>query len=165
MKVQLPQNYRRVSDAFEGLPEGDKARIISHLESQPDSAALDKTVNQILHNGGQEAELVGRIFQRNVNPAAKGGVEPEGIRTVDNKKLEPIQKKDGGTGAPAPGELETEQPHTSTVNPPSTGHPGRTVNQPGSPARTMTSTDGSKVEATSPPAKPADRGPALGAGE
>jgi hypothetical protein len=131
MKVQLPQNYRRVADAFDGLPEADKARVISHLESQPGPTELNKTVDQIIHNGGPEAELVGRIFQRNVNPAEKQGQAPGGIRTVDNKKLEPIQRKDAGTGAAGAGELQTEEPHTSTANPPAHGHEGRTVAQPG----------------------------------
>lgn len=129
MKVQLPQNYKRVADNFDGLPEADKARIVSHLESQPDPNALDRTVTQIIHNGGQEAELVGRIFGRAVNPAKPS--EQVGQRTVNNKPLEPIQMKDAGTGQAGAGELQTEEPHTSTVNPPSIGHEGRTVNQPG----------------------------------
>lgn len=135
MGVQLPQNTRRVSDAFTGLSEADKSRIVSHLESQPDPGALEKVIDQILRNGGQEAELVGRIFQRNVNPAEGGNQPRPGIRTVDNKPLEPIQKKDAGTGAAGAGELETELPHTSTANPPAIGHEGRTVEQPGSSGR------------------------------
>jgi hypothetical protein len=129
--VQLPQNARRVADAFTGLSEADKSRIIGHLEAQPDPGALEKTITQILRNGGQEAELVGRIFQRNVNPAEGSDQPRPGIRTVDNKPLEPIQKKDAGTGAAGAGELETELPHTSTVVPPALGHEGRTVAQPG----------------------------------
>lgn len=147
-KVQLPQNYKRVADAFDGLPEGDKARVISHLESQPDPTALDKVVNQILHNGGAEAELVGRIFQRNVNPAEVAGKPAPGIRTVDNKKLEPIQRKDAGTGAAGAGELQTEEPHTSTVVPPARGHEGRTVAQPGATGSEPSITENADVDAS-----------------
>lgn len=136
-KVQLPQNYKNIAAQFDGLPEADKSRVIGHLESQPDPNALNKVVDQIIHNGGPEAELVGRIFQRAVNPA-EGGDQPErpGIRTVHNKPLEPIQKKDAGTGAAGAGELQTEEPHTSTANPPKIGHEGRTVAQPGDQRRT-----------------------------
>lgn len=131
MGVQLPQDYKRVVDSFTDLPDDRKQAVVGHLLSQPDPNALDKTVNQIIKNGGQEAELVGRIFQRAVNPAAEGGKEPGGIRTVHNKKLEPIQRKDAGTGAAGAGELRTEDEHTSAQNPPVSGHEGHTVNQGG----------------------------------
>lgn len=129
--MELPQDYQRVVDSFDGLPNDRKQAIVGHLRDQKDHTALNKTVEQIIRNGGAEAELVGRIFQRNVNPAEVKGKVPEGIRTVNNKKLEPVQRKDAGTGAHGAGELVTEEPHTSTSNPPVPGHEGRTVNQGG----------------------------------
>lgn len=139
MGVQLPENYRRVADAFTELSIADKEAVIGHLQSAPDAAALDRTVNQIIRNGGPKAELVGRIFQRDVNPA-EGKDAPQGaaggIRSVSNKKLEPRQTKEpGGSGAVGAGHVPAEEPHTSTVNPPVTGHPGRTENQPGAENR------------------------------
>ena len=133
MGVQLPQQARRISDAFTGLSEADKSRIISHLEAQPDPAALERVTKQIIDNGGQEAEFVGRIFNRPVNPAK--GTEAQGIRTVNNKPLEPIQEADAGSGQAGAGHLQTEEPHTSTVNPRGIGHEGRTVSQPGGSGR------------------------------
>lgn len=118
--MELPQQADRIADNFDGLDAGRKQAVLGHLRSQKDQVSLDKTVTQILRNGGEEAELVSRVFNRPYD--SSGG--KEGERTVVNKKLEPIQQtaQAGGTGGPADESIPHEEPHTSRDNPPVSGH-------------------------------------------
>lgn len=143
----LPQQMDRIAADFTGLDEGEKQTLLAHLRGQPDAAALDRTVTQIIHNGGPKAELVGRIFQRNVANPLKEGQVAEGQRTVSNKPLAPIQQAPGaeGTGGPPDGSIPHEEPHTSRANPPVPGHPVTKVVAPGTdstePSATRRSVD------------------------
>lgn len=123
----------RIAAEFDGLAEGEKQTLLAHLRDQPDAAALDRTVTQIIHNGGPKAELVGRIFNRPVPNPTKEGEKASGLRTVSNKPLTEIQKDEqaAGTGAPADGSIPHEEPHTSRANPPTPGHPITKVTAPG----------------------------------
>lgn len=120
--MELPQQADRIADTFEaeGFDAGRKQAVLGHLRGQKDQASLDKTVTQILRNGGPEAELVSRIFNR---PYDSSGGQTQ--RTVNNKPLEPIQKgpQAAGTGGPADESIPHEEPHTSIENPPVSGHP------------------------------------------
>lgn len=117
--VQLPSNYQRIADTFSELEPGEKEAVIGELRTAKDAGELSEKADEIIKRGGAQAELCARIFQRNFEgvDADKGGV-----RNIENKRLTPVQTKEGGTGGVL--HLPAEEPHTSSVNPPKSGHPG-----------------------------------------
>lgn len=121
-RVNLPENYRRIADSFDGLESGQKEAVIGHLMSAKDPNQLAEMADQIIANGGPEGELVARIFSKPFP-----GVDGEsGVRTATSGKVVPEgQKEEAGTGAVHTGHAAKDSPHTSSANPPRPGH-GRT---------------------------------------
>jgi hypothetical protein len=116
--VNLPENFQRVADTFDGLDSGRKNQILAHLQGAKDSTELNKIADQIIKNGGAEGELVARIFSK-ANPGENTGGERS---ATDNKRVSPSQKKEGGTGAVHSGHEAEDSPHTSSALPPVHGH-------------------------------------------
>lgn len=118
-RVNLPENYRRIADSFDGLDAGRKEAVIGHLLGAKDPNELDRMAKQIIENGGPEGELVARIFAK---PFEGEGGEG-GIRTATSGKTVPEgQQREAGTGAVHTGHAAIDTPHTSRANPPVPGH-------------------------------------------
>lgn len=59
--MQLPKNALAVADKFTGLSPERKKQLLEHLVHIPDASGKP-VIDQIIKNGGKEAEFVQAVF-------------------------------------------------------------------------------------------------------